>query len=156
MTSETNNSVVVAGFGSPHGDDRAGWELVGRLARRPDVTARLISVREGTQLLNELDGCGWLIVVDACFGSGPPGTISRFEWPDPRIRRHHDRSTHQIGLTNALDFAQQLGQLPAQVVVFGVEGHNHGFIGPITSDVSCALDKLEDIVLGELEGAVNA
>ena len=51
--------VVVAGFGSPHGDDRAGWEVVERLgvrdllcvaAERGDVAAnrvRVVRVREG-------------------------------------------------------------------------------------------------------------
>lgn len=156
MTSETNNSVVVAGFGSPHGDDRAGWELVARLTRRTGVAARLVTVGEGTELLHALAGCDRLIVVDACRGSGPPGTISRFVWPDPRIRSHHNRSTHHFGLLGALELANQLGQLPAQVVVFGVEGQNHGSISPITGDVLQALDELESIVVGELEGAVYA
>lgn len=155
-TSIDRPEIVVAGFGSPHGDDRTGWELVARLARRPDVTVRLLSVREGTQLLHSLRGCDRLIVVDACRGSGAPGTISRFVWPDPRIRRHHDRSTHQIGLSSALELASQLGLLPAEVVVFGIEGQNHDTAGPITSDVLRSLDELEKIVLGEVKGAVHA
>ena len=45
----TRCGLVVAGFGSPHGDDRAGWEVVERLgmraplrvaAKRGDVAAK--------------------------------------------------------------------------------------------------------------------
>src|SRR5262245_55275322 len=84
---------VVAGFGSPHGDDQAGWRFVGLLARRPDVRARLVKVTEGTQLIQELNGCRRLIVVDACHGGVRLGAITRLAWPDPRIRQYHNHST---------------------------------------------------------------
>jgi hydrogenase maturation protease len=148
--------IVVAGFGSPHGDDRTGWELATRLARRPNVEARVLCVGEGTELLHGLSGCERLILVDACRGSGPPGTITRYVWPDPRIRRHHDRSTHQFGLTSALELAKQLGRLPAEVVVFGIEGQRDETVGPLTGEVSQVLDELEAIVLREIERGAYA
>ncbi len=160
--------VVVAGFGSPHGDDRAGWEVVERLgtraplcvaAERGDGAAervRVVRVREGTQLIHELEGCGRLIVIDACHGSGPVGTISRFRWPDPRIRRHHDRSTHEIGLCSALELAKQLGRLPPEVVVFGIEIGDDEPVGGVSGEVLRAVEELEAVIVAEIGEVVYA
>ena len=65
---------VVAGFGSPHGDDQAGWRLAAMLERRPDLPARVIAVHEATQLLDALQDCQRLIIVDACLSGGRVGS----------------------------------------------------------------------------------
>jgi len=156
MTTAAKRLTVVAGFGSPYGDDQAGWTLVARLTRRPELATRAIRVREGTQLIHEFTDCDRLIVVDACRGSGPIGTISRFAWPDSRIRRHHDRSTHEIGLCSALELAKQLGKLPAEVIVFGVEIGNADAVGGISGEVLRAIEELEEIVIGEIGEVVHA
>ncbi len=144
------SELVVAGFGSPHGDDQAGWKLIARLSRRSELPVRLVCVREGTQLIPELTDCNKLIVVDACRGQELVGTISRFCWPDPQIRQHHDRSTHEIGLSSALELATQLGKLPAEVVVFGIEIANEEAVGGISGEVLKAVEELEEVIVGEI------
>jgi hydrogenase maturation protease len=165
--------IVVVGFGSPHGDDRAGWEVVERLDRRSEgwressrsaaqslrvasKRARVVRVREGTQLIQELEGRRRLIVVDACRSGGPVGTISRFCWPDPRIRAHHDRSTHEIGLCSALELAEQLGKLPQYVEVFGIEIGDLEPIGGMSAEVLQAVETLAAVIFSEIDEAVHA
>jgi hydrogenase maturation protease len=165
----TNRSVVVvAGFGSPNGDDRAGWQLIERLGSRvplrvaaeegdvADNRVSMVRVRDGTALIHELDGCRKLIVIDACRGSGPVGTISRFRWPDARIRRHHDRSTHEIGVCSALELAEQLGKLPPEVEVFGIEIADDEPMGGIRGEVLQAIEKLAAVIAAELGETVYA
>ena len=65
-SSRDNWRAVVAGFGSPHGDDQAGWRVAAMLSQRPDLPARVIVVHEPTQILAALRGSQRLIVVDAC------------------------------------------------------------------------------------------
>ena len=79
--------VRVVGVGSPHGDDALAWELVRRLESQMEGQTRLeFHVVEGGQrLLDLLDGRGSLLLVDALAPAGAPGTIHRFEWPDPQI-----------------------------------------------------------------------
>lgn len=120
-SNDNSTVVVIAGFGSPHGDDQAGWETVARLARRPDLQARLVTITEGTRLLDELDACRWLIAVDACRGGGPVGSVTRLTWPDPRILQRHNHSTHGVGLCNALQLAERLGWLPPRVDILGIQ-----------------------------------
>jgi hydrogenase maturation protease len=148
-------AVVVAGFGSPHGDDQAGWKVVAGLAQL-QVPARLVGIREGTQLVNELEGCRKLIAVDACRSTDRVGTIWRFRWPDARIRSRHTGSTHGIGLCSALELAEQLGRLPADVEVFGVEIGDIESVGPMSAQVARAVTELEAILRGEICEMIHA
>ena len=107
-------------------------------------------------MIHELEGCGRLIVIDACHGSGPVGTISRFRWPDARIRRHHDRSTHEIGLCSALELAKQLGRLPPEVVVFGIEIGDDEPVGGVSGEVLRAVEELEAVIVAEIGEVVYA
>jgi hydrogenase maturation protease len=120
------------------------------------VPARIVSIHEGTQLVDQLDGCRKLIVIDACRSCEPLGTISRFRWPDARIRQHHNHSTHGIGLCNALELAERLERIPREVEVFGIEIRDFQAIGTMSAEVLRAVNKLEAIIHAELSEAIHA
>jgi hydrogenase maturation protease len=147
---EHGPGVVIAGFGSPHGDDQAGWRLIEMLQQRPELPARVVAVREATELLEELGGCRKLVVVDACRCGGRMGTITRLEWPDPRIEQQHSHSSHGMGVCCALRLAERLGRLPPEVEVYGIEiaewepGHE------ITFEVLEAVKELDAVISAEL------
>jgi hydrogenase maturation protease len=144
------SDVVIAGIGSPHGDDQAGWQVVDLLDRRPHFPARLVRLTESTQLLDELAGCGRLIVVDACWGGPCVGVITRLEWPDPRIRQVHNHSTHGVGLCNALELAERLGRMMPIVEIFGIQIGSYRPLSEISAEVSRAVSELAGIVSDEL------
>jgi hydrogenase maturation protease len=150
------SNIVIAGFGSPHGDDQAGWQVAAKLAGDDSNVARVLAVREGTELVGALVGCQKLIVVDACRSTSPIGTITRFLWPDPRIRGQHSHSTHGIGLCNALELAARLGRLPAEVEVFGIEISGPNPLAELSCEVRSAVDELVEILRAELSEAVHA
>ena len=58
--------IRVVGVGSPHGDDRVGWRLVEDLAESAGAGVEAVAVTQPLGLLDHLDGCSVLIVVDAC------------------------------------------------------------------------------------------
>lgn len=146
---------VVAGFGSPYGDDQVGWLVIDRLAARALVAARLVRVREGTELVEELEGCQQLLVVDACRSDQPAGSISRIRWPDPRFSSGNCHSTHGIGLCHALELAQQLGRLPSNVEFLGVVVDTHEQIGAMSTQVLRVVDKLASIIEGEFRQSTS-
>ncbi|MEX0613443.1 MAG: hydrogenase maturation protease [Pirellulales bacterium] len=148
--------VIVAGFGSPHGDDQAGWQVVALLGRRPDLPARLVTITEGTQLVDEIERCDGLIIVDACRGGAQIGTVTRLEWPDPRVRQYHNHSTHGIGLCNALELAERLGRMPPNVDVFGIEIGSCRPLDEISAEVVQAVAELVEIISAELCETVHA
>jgi Ni,Fe-hydrogenase maturation factor len=88
------SQVSVIGCGSSYGNDEAGWRVITALAQRDHLPARLKTFSEATELMDELGDSKLLILVDACRGESTLGAISRFEWPDPRVRQYHNHSAH--------------------------------------------------------------
>lgn len=144
----------VLGVGSPHGDDAAGWRVVERLRQHPGLTAQLKTV-EPSQLLDHLGDCRRLILVDACHSNQPPGTILRLQWPDSRLRSQRRRSSHAMGLGDALALAETLGWLPPRVIVWGVEISQSQPGEDLTPEVRRVLPELERQVLQELANVTS-
>jgi hydrogenase maturation protease len=149
-------ATVVVGVGSPFGDDQAGWRLVEILQRRPNVPARLKKVGEATQLIDELDGCNKLIIVDACRGVCKMGAVTRLVWPDSRIAKRHSNSTHGVGVCEALQLAERLGRLPAEVEIYGIEVGHCEPGREICFEVLRAVSELEAVIWAELVEAAYA
>ena len=64
------------------------------------------------------------IIIDAMHSGAPPGTVRRFDAagePLPAAFFHHP-STHSWGVAESIELARTLGQLPATLIVYGVEG----------------------------------
>ena len=119
---------LLVGIGSPHGDDRAGWLVAEALA---ECSARMHAAHAAAfqvckastplDLFDWLDDMRRLIVCDAACGAGAPGTLHRWHWPDERIGQVRPAGSHDFGLAAALELADRLGRLPAEVVVWGIE-----------------------------------
>lgn len=148
---DQREAIVVAAFGSPHGDDQVGWRVAAHLQRRPGIAARVVLLAEGTGLLEELSGCEQLIVVDACRSGAPVGALTRLEWPDPRVRRRHNQSTHGISACDALELAEQMGRIPPRVVLFGVEIAVHNPLSRLSPEVEAAVPQLQEVILREID-----
>ena len=121
----------------------------GEASSAPGLTAQLETV-EPSQLLDHLGDCRRLILVDACHSNQPPGTILRLQWPDSRLRSQRRRSSHALGLGDALALAETLGWLPPRVIVWGVEISRCEPGEDLTPEVRRALPELERQVLQEL------
>jgi hydrogenase maturation protease len=158
MKRESNEppTTVVAGVGSPFGDNQAGWRLVEMLERRPEVPARLIKVHEARQLVDALDGCDKLIIVDACRGVCRIGAVTRLVWPDPRIARRHSHFTHGVNVYDALRLAEQLGRLPADVELYGIEVDECEPGRAMCFEVMQIVAELEAVIFAELGELAHA
>jgi hydrogenase maturation protease len=144
---------MIAGIGSPHGDDQAGWCVADGLLQG-SCPARVLALNEPIQLVDHLAGCQWLLVVDACQSGASPGAISHLVWPDERIEFQHDHSSHGIGVGHALRLAEQLGRLPPRVEVFGIQVADCSAGSGLCDEVREAVQRLTDLLLEEL-GAVS-
>jgi hydrogenase maturation protease len=147
---------MVIGLGSPFGDDQAGWRLVELLERRPDLPARVKAIDEATQLVDGLYDCSQLIIVDACRSGSQIGTLTRLIWPDRRIAARHSHSTHGVGVCDALRLAEQLGRLPPEVEIFGIEVGDCEPGREVCPEVLQAVAELEAVIFAELCEAAHA
>lgn len=154
--STNGSAVLIAGCGSPYGDDQVGWKVIDLLRRRSALPADCLVVREGADIVANLPGRGRLIIVDACQSGLEAGSITRLQWPDPRIAAPRSRALHGITLSDALQLADRLGLTPPVVDIFAIE------IGPClrrrgisTSALSAAV-RVESTIVAELCEAAHA
>ena len=149
--------VCIFGIGSPSGDDQAGWLVVDALAAcgvhtdRERVIEKLD--RPGANLISLLDNSDRVILVDAMQSNGEAGEIRCFgreNWADYR----HGLSSHGFGVLDALALAQELGGLPAKLVLYGIE---IGSVNPGDEPAKCIQDaawQLAQHITTELNAAI--
>jgi hydrogenase maturation protease len=116
---------LVIGIGnSDRGDDSVGRIVVRRIKRRNLPFLRAIEHEgEGTSLMELWKGADHVIVVDAVSTGRATGTIHRFDALLQSLPGQiFNVSTHAFGLVEAVELARALKQLPARLVVFGIEG----------------------------------
>ena len=144
--------VRVVGVGSPHGDDRVGWRLVEDLAESAGPGVEAVAVAQPLGLLDHLDGCSALIVVDACRAGRAPGSVVVLTWPEDRPEFEGSGSTHGLDLAMALEMADVLGRLPPSVLLFAVEAGACGPVADLSPDLEASLPELDRRLREVVEG----
>lgn len=149
---------LVIGVGNEYrGDDGAGAFVARQLeSRRPgDVSIRIES-GEGASLMEAWRGYDRVYVVDAASGSSA-GRIHRFDAgrePIPTEFFHY--STHAFSLAEAVELSRALGDLPADMVVFGIEGRSFASGLGLSDEVQQAAQEVVRRIDEELQnGAVT-
>ncbi|MBA4189870.1 MAG: peptidase M52 [Planctomycetaceae bacterium] len=142
--------VWIVGLGSDHGDDRVGWEVAVRLQETAERDFKVTISADPLCITESPTGCDLLLVIDACRGAGSPGSIHRFEWPDPKFTAIPDVSSHGISLSMALELAATLGRLPPSVVVLAIEGEAYEPGMGLSPSVEAKIPALVECVLTEV------
>lgn len=122
-----NSRVRLIGIGSPFGDDRFGWEAAQALRRSdamnavaPDRIEILFLDRPGAMLPMHWQEADIVILLDAVRSGAAPGTRHCLEARDlPGARALC--SSHGFGIASAIGLARALGNMPARLLLRGVE-----------------------------------
>ncbi len=154
------SGTCIIGLGSPHGDDRIGWELV-RLLEGEAADGESLRLRScatvGGELLEFWKNADLAIIVDAVRGTGPPGSLRRISLhpqPDPSVPESvRSLSSHGIDLPELIDLAEALGILPRRLLLYGVEINACTPFGPLSAPVHAALPELTRAVHAEIGAA---
>ncbi|MCH9653687.1 MAG: hydrogenase maturation protease [Planctomycetes bacterium] len=115
------SQVLIAGIGSPHGDDQVGWETVKQIQNMGSDLVSTHLARTPDDLLDCMEGFRLLVICDACQGAGDVGSSHHWEWPCNQLESINWSGTHNVSLPAVLALAEQLGRLPAAVHIWGVE-----------------------------------
>lgn len=138
-----DEDAFVIGYGcADRSDDGVGPLVATRLAALG--AAAVAYEGDGTGLLDLWEAQDACIVIDALSGRSPPGEILRFSaLDDPAFARaRFVRSSHQIGLAEAVALGRMLDRLPKRLAVIGVAGFEFGFGRALTPAVERAADRL--------------
>jgi hydrogenase maturation protease len=120
-------ALVVIGVGNPYrGDDAVGHEVVRRLGQELGACEQvrlLLESGEGTRLMAAWQGAETAMLIDAVWSGAEPGTVHRFDAVTQPIQGVWWRtSTHTFGVAEAIALARILQELPARLLVYGIEG----------------------------------
>ncbi len=147
-------SVLVLGVGNVlMGDDSIGVRVADEIGRRyhlPEGVEVLDGGTSGMELLSYISGREHLIIVDAIKSGLAPGTVVKVEGEDVPAKFMTRISPHQLGLSDVLAAATVSGQLPGQMVLFGIEPKRIELGFELSEEVRAGFEKLVQTVVGEL------
>jgi hydrogenase maturation protease len=137
--------ILVIGVGNDYGGDDAVGHLVARelKAKMEGNTVRVVEEGgEGASLMEAWQGADVAIVIDAVRSAKVPGAIHRFEAEtQPIPGRLFSYSTHAFSVAEAIEMARALDQLPAKLIVYGIEGKSFDPGGELSLEVRAAVDE---------------
>jgi hydrogenase maturation protease len=150
---------LVVGIGNAdRGDDAVGLIVARRLRTRSLAGARVREHDgESTSLLDCLSGVDSAYMIDACKTGQPIGTVNRFDvsltaLPDSAC----GRSTHGMGLADAVELARALGRLPRRCVIYAIDGRNFHAGAGVSPEVAAAAELVADLIEDELRGNLSS
>ena len=119
------SDTVIIGVGNRfRGDDGAGRIVAQRLKARLPLGEKVYESSGEALSLMELWGSSpRVILADAAEAGDEPGTVSRMDASLEALpSAFFHMSTHAFSVAEAIEMARSLGQLPATVIVYGIQG----------------------------------
>jgi hydrogenase maturation protease len=148
-------TIRVIGVGNVwRGDDAVGLQAVRRLRERLGPSVEVIEAEgDGLALLDLMEGIDHVILIDAVKGGGRSGTTVRLDLSvESRWGTAVPCSTHAMGVADAIDLARTLGQLPKQIILYGIEIATVDSGASLTEAVRKGLDIVVEQVYREVRG----
>ncbi|HXZ20919.1 MAG TPA: hydrogenase maturation protease [Candidatus Acidoferrales bacterium] len=133
-------------------DDGAGLAVAQRVRGRiTEGVAICEESGDGAELLELWKGAGTVILVDAVESGAAPGTVHRLDASATAIPRRIFRySTHGFGVAEAVEMARTLNQMPARLIVYGIEGKNFAAGAALSPEVEQAAAEVTLRIIDEV------
>ena len=113
---------------------------------------------DGTDLVSiwEQSDAEWVVLIDAASSGTEPGTVRRINLGAQEIDVSETlSSTHGFGVAQAVELARVLGQLPAHLILYTVEGQNFTIGNELSPQVQRALDFVTAMVSEEIRSLTD-
>lgn len=145
--------MLVIGVGNVYrGDDGAGPAVIALLREEELPGVRLLECDgDCSALLDAWHEAGTVLLIDAVSSGAPPGTIYRFDaLARPLPRQVSFQSTHAFGVVEALALGRTLCQLPANLIIYAIEGKTFATGIGFSPEVESAVQEVAQQVKREL------
>ena len=175
--------MMVAGLGSPNGDDQAGWRVIDLLTTQIAEVCQLRQAKVPHELIDWIGDIDELHVVDACLADDDQSNVSKYQlasddhevWlrrtvadrgtttggavGDKRDRakltRLRSNSSHLIDFASVMQLARQLNKLPSSVTVWTVPGRDFGPSGSVQPDCQIKIAECAEAIAGEISNSLS-
>jgi len=133
------------------GDDGVGIAVYEVLRQKtlPEGVALVEAGTIGLGLLHLLEGAGRVILVDAVEMGLVPGTVRRFTPEQVRVIGDPVASLHQSGVAQALLLGEEMGLLPKELILFGIQPQHIERRQGLSAPVELAVSEVVSQVAGE-------
>ncbi len=152
MTQQGTRLVIGVG-NEDRGDDGVGPLVASRLKPQAGDRFEVLECRgDGAALMDAWKGADTVIILDAALSGAESGTIHRIDATTqamPKNFLHY--STHAFSVAEAVELARALGELPRQVIVYGIEGEKFDAGDALSPAVEKAARDVEALVLSDLD-----
>ncbi|MDH4083276.1 MAG: hydrogenase maturation protease [Nitrospira sp.] len=148
------SSIRIIGLGNDlRGDDAVGLLTVRRLRQAIGDRAEVIEAgMVGVDLIELMKGASVVILIDAARSGKAPGSVHRLDASaSPISGQVFPRSSHAIGVSEAIELARAMDVLPATVIVYGVEVGDMEVGQPLSPPLGEALDQVVKQIIQECE-----
>ncbi len=126
----SHSPILLIGVGNEfRSDDGLGVDIARALRRRSYDGVRVLEQSgEGTSLIAGWSGAAHVLIVDAVSSGESAGTLHRINAIEERIPKHmFNSSSHTFGVSEAVELARQMNQLPITLMLYGIEGESFDF-----------------------------
>ncbi len=137
---------ILIGVGNPlRGDDGVGLAVAAGVRAMESIQSPGASF----ELMDLWEGADEVILVDAARSGAIPGTIHRLDaGTTPLPGSMLATSTHSVGLAETVELARQLGRLPQNVTVYGIEAGNLTRGDTLSPEVRRSAEALVEMIEG--------
>lgn len=149
-----SSGVLIIGVGNEYrADDGVGLLVARRLRKILSAPVTIIEQSgEGTALIEAWKDFQNVILIDAVHSGVEPGTIFRFEAHQQSIpTQFFHYSTHAFSVAEAIELARALRQLPASLIVYGIEGKNFAAGISLSPEVDKVIPEVVDGIVHDIE-----
>ncbi|MBN2513276.1 MAG: hydrogenase maturation protease [Sedimentisphaerales bacterium] len=158
---ENPKKILVAGLGNPlMADEGIGVLLVQKLAllsQNQDISGYddvefYDGGVGGLSLLYKIENRRKVILIDCARMGTSAGTIRRFKPDEVRtIKTLEHFSLHEMDILKVLELAGQLGNAPAEVIIFGIEPKIIAFDSNLSDIIQKNVPRYLDDILNEIK-----
>jgi hydrogenase maturation protease len=144
---------VIAVGNAFYGDDGVGAAVLETIRESHSLPgAELIDIQtDALALLDHLEPGVRHVIVDAAQMGRAPGEVVAFRPDEVRLHIRQDNlSVHGFGLPEAFGMATQLGRMPEDVLIVGVEPESIVINTGLSAAVAAAVPRVVDIIQAEV------
>ncbi len=149
-----SSTIRIIGLGNGmRGDDAVGLMAARRIRQELGDRVEVIEAEmAGVDLIDLMKGASVAILIDAVRSGKAPGSVHRLDASvSPIGGQVFPRSSHAIGVSEAIELARAMDVLPTTVIVYGVEVGNTEIGQPLSPPMGEALDQVLKQIIQECE-----
>ena len=139
--------LIVACGNSERADDAIGLLIAKRL-QEMRINVKVCS-GETSDLLEIWNMHENVIVVDCVVTGSAVGTVHVWDASQP-VQLQSSRSTHGLGVGEAIELARAFGCLPSRLRIYGIEGKDFTIGGTVSVEVERAADEVVTRIANEM------